>query len=259
MQVKEKDNQLIIQTRLRSLFALLIFGLIFALAGLAAFWFFGRSAGVECTRLEVREVRCEIKETLLGLALRRTTVVNPHKAVIEVNEDSDGDTYRVSLVTAQGSVPLTSHYSSDGPFTRTETELNRFLSDLKAKTVNVSQTPSPWIYLFPICFTGFGVLMILGLSFKTYTFDRNRDVLLIKHESLRGTHVTEEPLAGLKLTVRDHSDSDSTSYRVHVHTSTGRDITLADYHRESSARQLAQRIEDFIKPGVRIRYVEVND
>ena len=259
MHVKERDNQLILQTRLRSMFAMLIFGLIFALAGLAVFWFFGRNAGVECTRLEVREVRCEIKETLLGLALRRTTVVNPQKAVIEVNEDSDGDTYRVSLVTEQGAVPLTSHYSSDGSFTRTETELNRFLSNPAAKTVSIEQPPSAWIYLFPLCFTGFGVLMILGLSFETYIFDRDRDALLIKRESLRGTRVTEEPLAGLKLTVRDHSDSDSTSYRVHAHTSSGRDITLAHYHREGHAQQLARRIEDFIKPGVRIRYLEVDD
>jgi hypothetical protein len=259
MQVQEKDNQLIIQTRLRSLIGMWIFALIFVLGGLLAFWLFGRSAEVACTRLEVREVRCEIKETLLGLTMRRTTVINPQKAIVEVNEDSDGDTYRVSLVTAQSVVPLTSHYSSDGSFTRTETELNRFLSDLKAKTVSVSQSPSAWIYLFPMCFTGFGVLMILGMSFKTYTFDRDRDALLIKQESLRGTRVTEEPLAGLKLTVRDHSDSDSTSYRVHAQTSTGRDITLADYSRQSSAQQLAQRIEDFIKPGVRIRYVDVDD
>jgi hypothetical protein len=259
MHVKEKDNQLIVQTRLRSLFFMLIFGLIFALAGLAAFWFFGRSAEVACTRLEVREVRCEIKETLLGMVIRRNTALNPQKAIVEVDEDSDGDTYRVALVTAQGVVPLTQHYSSDGAFTRTETELNKFLSNPAAKTVSLSQPPSPWIYLFPICFTGFGVLMILGLTFEIYIFDRDRDALLIKRESLRGTRTTEEPLAGLKLTVRDHSDSDSTSYRVHAHTSTGRDITLGNYHNQHSAQQLAQRIEDFIKPGVRIRYVDVDD
>jgi hypothetical protein len=259
MHVKEKDNQLILQTRLRSMFAMLVFGLIFALAGLAAFWFFGRSAGVECTRLEAREVRCEIKETLLSLVVRRNTVLNPQKAIVEVNEDSDGDTYRVSLITQQGVVPLTHFYSSDGAFTRTESELNRFLSNPAAKTVSIDQPPSVWIYLFPLCFTGFGVLMILALSFETYTFDRDRDALLIKRESLRGTRVTEEPLAGLKLSVRDHSDSDSTSYGVHAHTSAGRDITLAHFGNQHSAQQLAQRIEDFIKPGVRIRYVEVDD
>jgi hypothetical protein len=259
MHVREKDNQLIVQTRLRSLIGMFIFGLIFALAGLAAFWFFGRSAEATCTRLEVREVRCEIKETLLGMVVSLKTAVNPSAAQVQVNEDSDGDTYRVVLVTAQGAVPLTDAWSGDGSFTQTETRLNQFLQNPAAKAVNVSQPPSPWIYLFPLCFTGFGVLMILGLSFKTYTFDRDRDALLIKQESLRGTRVTEEPLAGLKLTVRDHSYSDSTSYRVHVLTSTGRAITLGNYGNQNSAQQLVQRIEDFIKPGVRIRYVEVND
>jgi hypothetical protein len=259
MHVKENGNQLIIQTRLRSLIGMLIFGLILALAGLATFWLFGRSAEVACTRLEVREVRCEIKETLLGLALRHTTVVNPHKAVIEVNEDSDGDTYRVSLVTAQGVVPLTSHYASDGSFTRTETELNQFLQSPTARTVQASQPVSAWIYLFPFCFTGFGLLMILNLKFETYIFDRDRDALLIKRESLLGTRVTEEPLSGLKLNVRDHSDSDTSSYRVHALTSTGRDWTVGDYNTPSDAQQLIQRIEDFLKPGVRIRYVEVDE
>jgi hypothetical protein len=259
MQVQERDNRLIIQTRLRSLLGMLLFGLVFALAGLAAFWLFGRSAGVECTRLELREVRCEIKETLLGITMRRSAVINPQQAIIEVNEDSDGDTYRVALVTERGAVPLTSHYASDGPFSQTETQLNQFLHNPATKTVSVSQSPSAWVYLFPICFTGFGVLMILGLSFKTYTFDRDRAALLIKQESLLGTRLTEEPLAELKLAVRDHSDSDSTSYGVHAHTGSGRDITLAHFNHEHSAQQLKQRIEDFIKPGARIRYVEVDD
>ena len=259
MHVKENGDQLIVQTRLRSVFSMLIFGLIFTLAGLAAFWFFGRQAAVECTRLEMREVRCEIKETLLGMTVRLKTAINPSEAQVQVNEDSDGDTYRVALVTPQGVVPLTDVWSSDGSFTQTETQLNQFIKNPAAKTVVVSQPPSPWIYLFPVCFGGFGILMILGLSFETYTFDRDRALLLIKRESLRGTRVSEEPLSGLKLTVRDHSDSDSTSYRVHVHTGAGRDITLGNYGNQNSAQRLVQRIEEFIKPGVRIRYVDVDD
>jgi hypothetical protein len=259
MQVQEKDNQLIIQTRLRSLIGMWIFALIFVLGGLLAFWLFGRSAEVACTRLELREVRCEITETSLGLTVRRTTVANPQQATIEVNEDSDGDTYRVSLVTARGVVPLTDVWSSNGAFSQTEAQLNQFLQDPTAKTVSVSQAPSPWIYLFPVCFCGVGLFMILALSFETYIFDRDRALLLIKRESLRGTRTAEEPLAGLKFSVRDHSDSDSTSYGVHAHTSSGRDITLAHYSHEHSAQQLKQRIEDFIKPGARIRYVEVDD
>ncbi|HTP06656.1 MAG TPA: hypothetical protein VMP08_00290 [Anaerolineae bacterium] len=255
----EKDNQLIVQTRLRSLIGMFIFGLIFALAGLAAFWFFGRSAEATCTRLEVREVRCEIKETLLGMVVRLKTAINPSEVQVQVNEDSDGDTYRVAFVTAQGVVPLTEAWSGDGVFAQTEAQLNQFLQNPSAKTINVAQPPSPWIYLFPLCFGGVGVFAILALSFETYIFDRDRAALLIKRESLRGAKVTEEPLAGLKFSVRDHSDSDSTSYRVHVLTGTGRDLTIGDYRTQRGAQQLAQRIEDFIKPGVHIRYVDVEN
>lgn len=259
MHVKENDNQLIIQTRLRSLIGMVIFALIFVLGGLLAFWLFGRSIAVTCTRLELREVRCDITETSFGLTVRRATALNPQQAIIEVNEDSDGDTYRVALVTAQGVVPLTDVWSSDGAFSQTETQLNQFLQDSAAKTVSVAQAPSPWIYLFPFCFCGVGLFMLLASSFDTYTFDRDRAQLLIRRESLRGIRMVEEPLAGLKLTVRDHSDSDTSSYRVHALTSTGRDVTVGDYHTPHDAHQLVQRIEDFIKPGVRIRYIEVGD
>jgi hypothetical protein len=259
MHVAEKDDQLIVQTRLRTLLFKLAFSLLFALVGLAVFWFFGRSAGIACSRLEAHEVRCEIKETLLGLAVQRAEVVNPKSATVDVNEDSDGDTYRVVLQTERSTVPLTTVYSSDGPLDQTAREINEFLANTSTKTLNVSQSVSPRIYLIPLCFTGFGLSMMLALSFETYIFDRDRNVLSVRRESLRGTRVTEEPFSSVKIYVRDHSASDSTSFQVHARIRSERELTLGHFSNQRSAQQLVQRIEDFIKPGVRIRYIEVDD
>ena len=261
MKVIEKDNQLIVQTRFRSLIAMLIFGLIFAAAGLGFFWLAGRHTALECMRLEVREVRCEIKQTLLGLTQRRVEVLNPREAITEVNEDSDGDTYRVALVVARGTVPLTEFYSSDAPTGELTQQINSFLSDTTARSLSLAQPPSPWIYFFPLCFTGAGIMIILAICFESYTFDRDHEVLIIKHESLRGTRQREEPLHGLRAVVRETKDSDGDPvYGVHVLLASGDDIALGSgSSRLASQQQLADRIQDFVKPGVRITYVDVKD
>ncbi len=259
MHVEEKDHQLIIQTRLRSLFFLLIFSLAFVLGGLLVWWIGGRTAALECTRLEAREVRCEVKETLLDWVVRHEDVLNPQQAVVEISTDSDGTTYRVALSTARDTVPLSESYASDAPAESLSTEINQFLNDTADRALNITQPPSPWIYLFPLCFGGMGLFLILAFSFETYTFDRDQDALLIERKSLHGTRRSEEPLGGLNISVRDHSDSDSTSYRVHVQTQSGRDITLGSFTSQHGAQQLAQRIEDFIKPGVHIRYADMDE
>ncbi len=261
MRVVEKNNQLIIRPGRTSGSGTLLFGLVFVVAGLAAFWLFGRHAALDCTRLEAREVRCEIKETVLGLPVRRVEVLNPRQAVTEVNEDSDGDSYRVALVTARDNVPLTEHFSSETLTDEQLQQINYFLNDSTARSFSISQPPSVLIYVFPFCFSGAGLLLILSLHFQTYTFDRDRGVLIIKRESLRGTQRREESLRGLRAVVRESKDSDGDPvFGVHVLLASGTDIALgASSSRPASQQQLADRIQDFVKPGVRITYVDVRD
>ena len=66
MHVTETGSQLIVQTRLRSVIFILIFGLCAVLSGLTFFWFSGRSTTLECSRLEAREVNCTVKEVCAG-------------------------------------------------------------------------------------------------------------------------------------------------------------------------------------------------
>lgn len=262
MKVTEKGNLLIVQSHFRSAASMLIFGLIFFVSGLIPFWFGGRTASLDCTRLEAHEVHCEVKESLLNLPVRRTEVMNPQQAIAQESEDSDsGTVYRVALVAARGTVPLTESYANDMPADRLSNQINQFLVDTEAKTLNIAQPPSSMIYIFPICFSSVGLLMILSIHFQTYTFDRDRDLLIIKRESLRGTRKREEPLRGLRAVVRESNDSDGDPvYGVHVVLASGTDIALgASSSRAASQQQLADRIQNFIKPGVRITYVDVKD
>jgi len=262
MKVTEKDNQLIVQSRFRSAASMLIFGLIFFVSGLIPLWFGGRTAALDCTRLETHEVHCEVRETIFNLPVRRAQVVNPQQAIAQESEDSDGGTgYRVALVAARGTIPLNENFASDMPADRLSHQINQFLIDTEAKTLNIAQPPSSMIYIFPICFSGAGLLLILSIHFQTYTFDRDRDVLIIKRESLRGTRKREEPLRGLRAVVRESKDSDGDPiYGVHVLLASGTDIALGPgSSRAAAQQQLADRIQNFIKSGVRITYVDVKD
>ena len=262
MKVTEKDNQLIVQSRFRSAASILIFGLIFFVSGLIPLWFGGRTAALDCTRLETHEVHCEIKEAIFNLPVRRTEVVNPQQALVQETEDSDGGTgYRVVLVAARGTIPLNENYATDMPADHLSAQINEFLVDTEAKTLNIAQPPGPLIYIFPFCFSGAGLLLILSIHFQTYTFDRDRGMLLIKRESLRGTRKREEPLRGLRAVVRESKDSDGDPvFGVHVVLASGTDIALGtSSSRAASQQQFADRIQNFIKPGVRITYVDVKD
>ena len=262
MKITEKGNLLIVQSRFRSAGSMLIFGLIFFVSGLIPLWFGGRTASLDCTRLEAHDVQCEVKEAIFNLPVRRAQVVDPQRAIAQESEDSDsGTVYRVALVAARGTVPLTESYASDMPADRLSSQINQFLVDTEAKTLNIAQPPSSMIYIFPICFSGAGLLMILSIHFQAYTFDRDRGVLIIKRESLRGTRKREEPLRGLRAVVRESKDSDGDPvYDVHVVLASGTDIALGtSSSRAASQQQFADRIQNFIKPGVRITYVDVKD
>jgi hypothetical protein len=259
MRVTEKDDRLIVRTPWVTGCSPLIFGLIFAMVGLAVFWTFGRAATLTCIRLEAAEVRCEIKQTLLGLAVRRVEAANPRQAIIQESEDSEGDTtYRVALVTAGGTVPLTEHYAS-GSVRDLTAQINQFLSAPGARALALDQPPAVWIYLFPFCFTGFGVLMLLTIRFDTYTFDLGRGTLFIQREKLLGTQRQTEPLSGIKAEVRESRDSDGdATYSVYLRLATGANHALGHTSSSRESQQkLADRITEFIKPGARIRYVDV--
>lgn len=92
-------------------------------------------------RLEAREVHCDIQERLLNLPVRSAEVLNSQQAVVDIDEDSERDTYRVVLVTARGTVPLAEIYTDDAPVDRLATEINQFLQDPTAKTLRVTQPP----------------------------------------------------------------------------------------------------------------------
>lgn len=261
MRVIEKNDQLIIRTSLLAGCFIVLFGLVFALIGLGALWLGDRATALTCIRLEATEVRCEIKQTVLGLPVRQIEVTNPREAVIQDHDDSDGGTtYRVALVTTSAVVPLTEIYTGDSVRSQAA-QINQFLKTPGQHDLVIYQPPIGWIFLFPICFTGFGVLVFLGLKFTTYTLDRRRDTLTIQQVSLRGTQQQAVPLAGLTAEVYESRDSDGdATYTVRLRLATGRllDVGLGGSS-QAAQQKLADRIAAFVRPGARLRYIDTKD
>ena len=78
-----------------------------------ALWTFARDTTLTCTRLEAAELRCQIKQTWLGQVIKQVEVVNPQQALVQTSHSSkSGTSYRMALVTARGTIPLTDFYSS---------------------------------------------------------------------------------------------------------------------------------------------------
>jgi hypothetical protein len=91
---------------------LILFGLIFALCGVFAGVVFGQTSTLTCRRLESTVVDCRLQRDLLGIRVSETEVGQVESAWVDVNADSDGDTYRVMLQGPDGSTPLTSYLAT---------------------------------------------------------------------------------------------------------------------------------------------------
>ena len=62
------------------------------------------------------------------------------RAEVEVNEDSDGDTYRVVLITENGRIPLSEVYSSGERGKRARAnQINAFLSNPEQMSLRIQQ------------------------------------------------------------------------------------------------------------------------
>jgi len=152
-----------------SFFQILI-GWLIVMVGLVITVYFGRSADLHCVRTEVKLIRCDITQKLLGFqSLGARRVNHIQAAEVEEHIGSDGDsTYRVIFLTANGRVGLTSYTSSDyTPKADLVDQVTTFIDSNQQSILDVQAKIAWWLWLFFFGFTGLGVGMIL-VSLKKY-------------------------------------------------------------------------------------------
>jgi hypothetical protein len=230
--------------------------LFLAFAG-GMFWTMARESTLTCTRLEANEIHCQITQVWLGQIVKQVTVNNPRQAIVQTQHSSKGGTtYRMALVTAQGTVPLTDFYSSDTAADSLADQFNQFQGDSAAKTVSIDQPASGFVFIFLLIFCGFSLIMILSIHYDAFTFDRYRDALTFTRFGFRGVRTREESITGLKTEVRQFRGSKGRRYYcLYLRLASG-DAIKVDWNasRQSSAQEVADRIQEFIQPGVHIKY-----
>lgn len=258
MRVTEKDDQLILHTAWSNLLTPFVFGLVFIAVAGSMLWSTARESTLTCKRVEVNQVQCQIQQVLLGRVVKQIAIDNPRQAIVQSSHSSKGGTtYRMALVTSQGTIPLTDYYSSDADADSLAAQFNQFQHNPAAKTVSIDQPASGFLFIFLLVFSGFGLVAILTVHYDTLVFDRYRDTLTYTRLGFTGAHTREESISGLTTDVHQFRGSKGRRYYCVFLRLTGgaADIKL-DWNasHEATAQALADRIQEFVKPGVHIKY-----
>lgn len=258
MRVTEKDDQLILRTPWSNLLGAFILVLFWIFPAGAVLWTYAHETTLTC-RLEVAELRCQITQTRLGQVINRVEVVNPQQAIVQSRRDSKGSTsYRMELVTTQGTIPFTGFYLDDTEINSLAAQFNQFKHNPTVESVTLREPINgdlPLI-LFSLISGGAGLHTILTTYYDTFTFDRRRDMLTYTRLGFRGRRTREEALTGLKTEVHQHRGSKGRRfYRVHLVLATGDEIKV-DWNtsRDAAAQDVADRVQEFIRPGTHIKY-----
>jgi hypothetical protein len=195
----------------------------------------------------------------MGRVFQQIPVDNPQQAIVQSYRSSKGGTsYRMALVTSQGTIPLTDFYSSDAGADGLAAQFNQFQRDSAANSVSLDQPASGFTFIFLLIFCGFGLIMILNTHYDTFVFDRDRDALTFTRIGFRGIHTREESITGLTTAVRQFRGSKGRRYYcVFLHLDSGSDLKIGwNSSRESAAQNLADQIQEFVRPGVHIKYAD---
>ncbi len=90
-------------------------GWVFVAGGLSFIVFLGQTSTLMCDRVESNRIDCQLTSAFLGIVLSETEIRQVQSAEVEVINPITWDdtyTYRVTLVSNRGNVPLTSWYTS---------------------------------------------------------------------------------------------------------------------------------------------------
>jgi hypothetical protein len=212
-----------------------LIGLFFFLFTVVMAWFLARSVEIRCEIISVNRMNCSLTEKILGITPIETREVREvEAAVVQENEDSDGDTtYRLALITPDGPAPVTKVWSSDySAKARAADQLNRFLTQNELKSLEIELKVSPWLWFFLGLFGGAGLLLILFAKSVTIEADKNEGAIKIHKDGLIGSYSTEYFLSEIEDVYLEetHSSKGSRLYRVVFHLRDGNDLPLTSVY-----------------------------
>jgi hypothetical protein len=234
---------------------LLLLGIPFFLAGLPIIIFFGKLTTLKCARLEATQVACELTtSSLLGGHITPIPTGQLRGAEVEVNESSDGDTYRVALLTKNNSIPLSSVYSSGEEGKREKADqINAFIRNPGETSLIIQQDDRWFAYPFGGIFTLVGggiILSSLMLKLETSCiFDKGLGRMYLNRQNILKKEETREyMLHEIKeaIVVEGTDKEGDIVYNTKLILSSGEQITLPTSGVSSNHYEITQSINRFL-------------
>ncbi|MEB3231417.1 MAG: hypothetical protein VKJ64_10435 [Leptolyngbyaceae bacterium] len=152
---------------MRTVFSL-AFGLPFLGFGVLALVLFAKATTLECDRIEPKQIECTlVSEGVLGSDTQTISSGQLQGAEIEVNYDSDGDTYRVLLLTDTDPIPFTTVYSSGRSGKQEKVQqINAYLTNEHQKTLTIQQDDRMFGYILGGVFGTVGLVSMGSVLFR---------------------------------------------------------------------------------------------
>jgi len=234
----------------------IIFGLIFALSGIAVLYFFGRSVDVVCQKTSTNRVTCELTEKLIGIVpIGQRTVVDIRSAEVEEHRDSDGDyTFQVVFVTVDGRKSLTS-YTSSGYRDKADVadRLNAFIQGGRQNQLELQVPMEWWILLFPVIFGGVGISSVVMSKTVLIDLSSAEGLMRIQKNGLFGNSKDEHPLRDIEEVYLQKSRSSrrgNSTYRIVFRMIDGEEISTSRMYSSGykGKQRAVEAINAFLKP-----------
>lgn len=240
-----------VQKYSESLLTGLPFGLVFLLVGLKISFGGDYLTILKCNRIEPTQINCEIvAKNWLGQQTDPIPVTNLQGSQVEVNDDSDGDTYRIVLMTQNSQIPLTNSYSSGLGTNHYENNLliNSFIQASEQNSLTIQQDDRLIVMLgLVLAFPGF-LFTIYELKAKNIThclFDKTSNQLCITKRNILKSEQEEKSLTEVKkVEVTEDVEDGKTISLVLM---TGDNFVLKTQKEQKNYDQIAQSINQFLE------------
>ena len=156
------------RSRSTSPIGMILFGLAFMAGGVLAVFVFGWIGELSCSRPEPMTVDCVRSSKLFGMLLpREEQLPGLRSAYLSESCDEDGCSYRVDMVTAEGTVPLVNYYTGGiGAHTNQLDKVNQiniFLNDREqSELILAASTGDKVLSALPLLFLVIGGAALLA-------------------------------------------------------------------------------------------------
>jgi hypothetical protein len=212
-----------------------LFGTPFFLAGIGIIILFGNLVDLKCDRSTSNQVACELTSSnLLSKHITQIPSGQLVSADVQESSSSDGNTYRVLLLTKSGTIAMTEFFSggTDINHQKDADKINDFLKSPDQSSLRISQDHRWFAYPFGGLFALIGGGIIYGSIVtkfqKSCIFDKTADRMWLKQQSLFQTETREIVLRYIRevqMVEGKDSDGDKT-YSTKVILKSGEEISL---------------------------------